>query len=320
MLLVRDERLRDGAAQRLQAHLEAIDQAHRRPQALRSLQAAKLADALAVARRCELYAGIPQLANCLPTNGRRSPNPDFLLEEVLPSLPLLGKEELGENGNGSSMSSTLELPLPYRREPTCPFDPAADLCLACTGDPIIRVPLASGKRVWLITRHSDACAVLGDIRFSSALTPPGVALPQPGARTLAEELRDRQPGTFLEYDPPEHTRLRRLAAGEFSASRMRRLRPRVEEIVNERLDAMEAAGPPVDLIESFALPVPSQVICELLGVPFDDGFDFARHTQVMTDVMAPPESLLHSRDAMRGYMRSLVKSLRKDPATICSVA
>ena len=78
-------------------------------------------------------------------------------------------------------------------------------------------------------------------------------------------------------------------------------------------DAMEAAGPPVDLIESFALPVPSQVICELLGVPFDDGFDFARHTQVMTDVMASPESLLHSRDAMRGYMRSLVKSLRKDP-------
>lgn len=211
------------------------------------------------------------------------------------------------------MPSALQLPLPYRREPRCPFDPAEDLRQACASDPIIRVSLTSGKQVWLITSHSDACAVLGDVRFSSALTPPGVALPKPGVRTLAEELRDRQPGTFLEYDPPEHTRLRRLIAGEFSTGRMRQLRPRIEEIVTDRLNAMEADEPPAELIDSFALPVPSQVICELLGVPMDDNFDFAGHTQVMTDVMAQPESLLESRDAMRGYMRSLVKSLRKTP-------
>ena len=211
------------------------------------------------------------------------------------------------------MTSGLELPLPYRREPTRPFDPADDLREAAAREPILRVPLSSGKLAWLITRHADATAVLSDVRFSSALTPPGTALPEPGSRTLAEELSDRQPGTFIEYDPPEHTRLRRLVAGEFSATRMRRLRPRVEQIVNERLDAMEAAGPPADLIKSFALAMPSQVICELLGVPFDDGFDFAGHTQVMTDVMAPGEALLESRDAMRANMRALVKSMRDDP-------
>src|SRR5262249_4162765 len=149
----------------------------------------------------------------------------------------------------------------------------------------------SGGKAWLISRYADARQVLSDVRFSSALTPVGVALPKPEERSLADELRSRQPGTFLEYDPPEHTRLRQLVAGEFTVQRMKHLRPRVEAIVDECLDATNAAGSPVDLVRVFALPMPSMVICELLGVAYADGFDFAGHTRIMTDVMAPPESL-----------------------------
>lgn len=210
-------------------------------------------------------------------------------------------------------AETAQAPLPYRRDPQWPCDPARELRELCEERPIARVQLTSGSTVWLITRYADARRVLADARFSSNLTTPGTALPKPSERTLEEELRDRQPGTFLEYDPPDHTRLRATVAGEFTATSMRRLRPRIERIVEECLDATEAAGPPVDLVQTFTLPMPSRVICQLLGLPYDDGFDFAAHTKVMTDLMAPPEELLVSRDAMRGYMRAHVKHVRANP-------
>ncbi|MBO0867630.1 MAG: cytochrome P450 [Micromonosporaceae bacterium] len=208
---------------------------------------------------------------------------------------------------------TVPAPLPYRRNPHRPADPADELRELCASQPIPRVPLSSGTLAWLVTRYEDARRVLADPRFSSNLTMPGTALPEPGQRTLAEELQDRQPGTFLEYDPPDHTRLRAMVAGEFTSGAMQRLRPRIEAIVRECLDQTQAAGPPADLVETFALPVPSQVICELLGVPLDDGFDFAGHTVVMTDLMATAEQSLAARDAMRGYMRELVAKHRRNP-------
>lgn len=212
-----------------------------------------------------------------------------------------------------TVSEVAQPPVIYRRHPGRPADPADELRELCARRRIPRVPLTSGTMVWLVARYADARKVLADPRFSSELTTPGTALPPPGQRTLAEELRDRQPGTFLEYDPPDHTRLRALVAGEFTAGAMRRLRPRIEAIVEECLDETERAGPPVDLVRTFALPMPSRVICEMLGVPLDDDFDFAGHTLVMTDLMATAEQSLAARDAMRGYMRQLVARHRGNP-------
>jgi cytochrome P450 len=203
-------------------------------------------------------------------------------------------------------------PLPYRRDRRRPCDPADELRELCATTNVPRVQLTSGSPVWLIARHEDAKRVLADPRFSSNLTTPGSALPKPGKRSLEEELGDRQPGTFLEYDPPDHTRLRGILAGEFTTGAMLRLRPRIEAIVADCLDNTEAAGPPADLVRTFALAMPSRVICELLGVPYEDGFDFAHHTLVMTDLAAPAESSLAARDAMRGYMRDLVRQQRKN--------
>lgn len=209
--------------------------------------------------------------------------------------------------------NTALAPLPYRRDRRYPCNPADELREVCATTAVPRVQLTSGSPVWLIARYEDAKRVLADPRFSSNLTTPGSALPKAEKRSLEEELRDRQPGTFLEYDPPDHTRLRGMLAREFTSGAMRRLRLRIEAIVADCLDATEAAGPPADLVKTFALPMPSRVICEMLGIPHGDGFDFAHHTLVMTDLMAPAESSLAARDAMRGYMRDLVRRERRKP-------
>jgi cytochrome P450 len=205
------------------------------------------------------------------------------------------------------------LPLPYRRDARCPFDPDPEMSRLRAQEPITRITINGGDVVWLVTRFDDGRDILGDRRFSSELTPLGIVLPEPGNRTLAEELQDQQPGTFIECDPPEHTRLRQMVAGEFSPQRMTQLRPRIEAIVEHHLDAMTAAGPPVDLVEEFALPVPSTVICEMLGVPKGFDFDFAGYTRIMTDVMSSLETLIPARNALRAGMRELVEHNRKQP-------
>ncbi len=94
-------------------------------------------------------------------------------------------------------------------------------------------------------------------------------------------------GNLLGVDPPEHTRLRRMLTPEFTVRRMRRLEPRIVEIVDDHLDAMEKAGPPADLVADFALPIPSLVICELLGVPYADRAAFqAAHEQAARHLAA----------------------------------
>jgi cytochrome P450 len=205
------------------------------------------------------------------------------------------------------------LPLPYRREAGCPFNPDPEMRRLRAEEPITRTSINGGDVVWLVTRFEDGRDILGDRRFSSELTPLGIVLPEPGNRTLAEELQDQQPGTFIECDPPEHTRLRQMVAGEFSAQRMKQLQPRIEAIVEHNLDAMAAVGSPADLVKEFALPVPSTVICEMLGVPPDDDFDFARYTRIMTDVMSSLETLIPARNALRAGMRELVERNRKHP-------
>ncbi|MFE5563905.1 cytochrome P450 [Amycolatopsis japonica] len=213
---------------------------------------------------------------------------------------------------GTAGAETDQLPLPYRRDPHCPFDPDPEMTRLRAEQPISKVRINSGD-IWLVTRFDDSRQVLADARFSSQLTPLGVVLPAPENRTLAEELKDQQPGTFIECDPPEHTRLRDMIAGEFTKARMRKLKPLIGVTLDELLTAMENAGPPVDLVSAFALPFPSRVIRHLLGVPDDLAFDFAALTKVMTDVMTPLEALIPARDALRAGMRELVRANRRNP-------
>jgi cytochrome P450 len=166
--------------------------------------------------------------------------------------------------------------------------------------------------VYLVTRHDDVKAVLSDHQRFSNGRPPGFVVPgAPGASE--EEQASARAGNLLGLDPPEHQRLRRMLTAEFTIRRMKRLEPRIAEIVDQQLDAMETAGPPVDLVENFALPIPSLVICELLGVPYDDRDDFQRRSARQLDLSIPIPERLELQRQGRTYMSSLVERSRRHP-------
>src|SRR3954463_15333915 len=131
---------------------------------------------------------------------------------------------------------------------------------------VVPVTLADGHDAWLVVRHEEARAALNDPRLSKDM----LAALATGDGVVAEGL----PGPafarhMLAVDPPDHTRLRRLVGAAFSVRRIESLRPHVQAIVDSLLDDVAAQGPdgPVDLVASFAFPLPFTVICELLGVP-----------------------------------------------------
>ena len=157
-------------------------------------------------------------------------------------------------------------PLHMRRDA---FDPTPELREIREASGVRTVVNAFGMQVYLVTRHEDVKDVLADHEHFRNGRPPGFVLP--GAPAVPEdEQAEARAGNLLGLDPPEHQRLRRMLTGEFTVRRMKRLEPRIVEIVEQQLDEMEGQDPPADLVAHFALPIPSLVICELLGVPYTD--------------------------------------------------
>jgi len=192
------------------------------------------------------------------------------------------------------------------------FDPVPELGDIRAGVGVRSVVNAFGMNVYLVTRHDDVKAMLSDHAHFANSRPPGFVLP--GAPAMPEEEQaSARAGNLLGLDPPEHQRLRRMLTAEFTIRRMKRLEPRIVEIVTEHLDAMEAAGAPVDLVESFALPIPSLVICELLGVPYEDRDDFQKRSGRQLDLSLPIPERLEMQRRGREYMRSLVERARTKP-------
>ena len=189
------------------------------------------------------------------------------------------------------------------------FGPAPDATALRERAGLVRVPTPFGPPAWLLTRHADVRAMLGDAdAFANGWTPEDIG----GARDPRQLSGDRR-GNLLALDPPDHTRLRRMLTPEFTVRRMRRLEPRIVEIVDGHLDALERHGTPADLVARFALPVPSLVICELLGVPAADQDEFQQRTARQLDTTLPePERVALAAEAL-AYMRDLVARARRDP-------
>src|SRR3954468_11912519 len=175
-----------------------------------------------------------------------------------------------------------------------------------------RVTTPFGHEATMVTRYADVRELHGDperFRLDGVPAPP--ALVAAGRDTA--EVRRRQAGNLLGQEPPDHTRLRRMLTGEFTVKRMKRLVPRVEEIVGQHRDAMEQAGPPSELVADFALPVPSMVICELLGVPYEDRAEFTDRSARQLDSTIEPQERMRLANASREYMSDLVSRHREAP-------
>ncbi|GHH14093.1 cytochrome P450 [Streptomyces lanatus] len=194
--------------------------------------------------------------------------------------------------------------LPTTRQPGCPFDPPKELIEARRHGPISRFTHPGGKPGWLITGYDLVRSVLADPRFSSR---------KDLLNVVDFELPPAPPGEFLLMDEPQHGRYRKPLVGKFTVRRMRLLTERVEQITAACLDAMEKAGPPTDLVGSFARPIPAIIICELLGVPYDDRDSFQEQIEKFMNGETSDEDLIEAYTATQDYVAQLVAAKRAHP-------
>ncbi|WP_046732553.1 cytochrome P450 [Streptomyces humi] len=187
---------------------------------------------------------------------------------------------------------------PMPRAAGCPFDPPPALTAAQQEGPLARVRLWDGKDYWLLTRYADQRAVLLDPRVSADLTSPGYPLQAPGS--------GKNDIGFILMDDPEHARLRRMVTAPFAIKRVEALRPAVQTIADDLVDAMLAGPKPVDLVQALALPLPSLVICALLGVPYDDHDFFQENSRILIKRDAAVEERTAAHGELIGYLDELM--------------
>lgn len=190
------------------------------------------------------------------------------------------------------------------------FDPADELRSAGTLTPITIGSGADAETTWLATGHAVVRQVLGDHqRFSTRRR--WNPRDEVGGKGI---FRPRElVGNLMDYDPPEHTRLRQRLTPGFTLRRMRLLQPYIEQIVTERLDALEQAGPPADLIELFADEVPGAVLGELIGVPRDDRAMFTRLCHRHLDATRSQRRRAADGEAFSRYLLAMIARQRKEP-------
>ncbi|GHF86689.1 cytochrome P450 [Amycolatopsis bartoniae] len=192
--------------------------------------------------------------------------------------------------------------MPLRRNE---LDPVPELGATRGTDPIARLKLPFGLRAWLVTGYDEAKDVLAAAgKFSNDYT---------NLVGTAAMSADQNPGGLGFADPPDHTRLRKLLTPEFTMRRLSRLTPRIAEIIEGQLDAMAASEGPVDLMQSYALPIPSLTICELLGVSYDDRADFQRLSTVRFDLFAGAGASFGAISESLTYLMEIVKKQRESP-------
>lgn len=239
----------------------------------------------------------------------------------------------------------------FAPSPRCPFDPALELEDVRATQPVARFQFSDGNIGWLVTSLELARAVLGDPRFSrgasgsphtSATRQASTVLDAIGddpsfptaareafsayqaAGRLADAFWDPEvvralhehPLAKMPYsnmDAPLHSRMRRLLTGGFTVRSVERYRSRIEVIVDECLDAMEELGPPVDVVQTFALAIASRMTCELFGVPEADRARLNRLSAARVASDSTVSQILEVNEELRAFVREVVGLKRQRP-------
>ncbi|MFF4174854.1 cytochrome P450 [Streptomyces sp. NPDC001750] len=198
--------------------------------------------------------------------------------------------------------------IPFPQNRTCPYHPPTEYRGAHHGDqPVFPVRLFDGRTVWMVTGHAEARSLLVDPRMSSDRENP--SFPIFAERVAKSSLRRVE---LIGVDDPEHNVQRRMLIPSFTVKRTEALRPHIQQIVDRLLDQMIEQGPPTDLIGDFALPVPSMVICSLLGVPYSDHEFFEAQSRKLLRGPAAAD-VEAAREALDDYFRVLIEQKRTAP-------
>jgi len=207
------------------------------------------------------------------------------------------------------MTTAEELRMPVDR--TCPFAQPEQYVRMRADSAVSRVRIPDGGHAWVVTRHEEARQVLGDRRFSSDRFNPGFPfLTEAGGAGFVINPKQK---AMIGMDAPEHGEARREVLGEFTVRRVEALRPRIQEIVDRLVDELLAGPKPADLVEKLALPVPSLVICELLGVPYEDHEYFQHRTMVLIQRGTSVETRQKASVELRDYLSGLVAQKEENP-------
>lgn len=204
----------------------------------------------------------------------------------------------------------ITLPWTARTARPNPFDPPEVFGRLRAERPLRPMAFADGHIGWLATGYTAVRTILSDTRFSIRRD---IAHPPHEAIAPGFGGDPAPPGLFVQMDPPDHTRYRSLLIGEFTAHRVKRLEARIAEVTRDHLDGMDRAGPPADLVQALALPVPSLLICELLGLSPDRRAEF--HALINTSFAfgAAPQERKEAGEAMVDFFTPLVQSKRAQP-------
>jgi cytochrome P450 len=195
-----------------------------------------------------------------------------------------------------------ELPvIPRPRAAGCPLAPPPEF--AEWRESGLQQPMWQGRPTWVVSRYEDIRSAVVDPRLSAETIK---------TRVRAAGVTGDMPVIFARIDDPEHNRLRRMMARDFTWRRCEAMRPQIQELVDRFLDTMTESGPPADLVRDFALPVPSLVISMLLGVPYSDHEFFQHHSTVGLDSRSTDEQKAAATGAMFGYIFELVERKERE--------
>lgn len=223
-----------------------------------------------------------------------------------------------------------EKPLPPLFAQRDGFDLIPELGRLRAEEPVSKVDHHWGVPGWLVTRYSDVRAILSDHQHFPSVMPPyfagGGAKGSGSGGTDSSGSANRAEGAggsgttgasanglFIVYNPPEHTRIRRMLTPEFTMRRLARLEEWIDSTVAEHLDAIAAAGPPAELVGAFALRLPFLVICELFGVPHEDRPELLAKSTMWANMSLPVQQRLAASEALTAYMVSFIQTQRVSP-------
>ncbi|MEV4170933.1 cytochrome P450 [Nonomuraea sp. NPDC049709] len=199
---------------------------------------------------------------------------------------------------------------------TCPFAPPPEYERMREQAPLVRAALPGGD-VWLVTRHAEAKQVLAGAGISTSPATPGhpnaAFSPEPPTPEETAAYEQFAIGHFIDLDPPEHGRFRRLLIPEFTVRRVRDLRPGIQRLADRLIDDMLAQGREADLVAAYGLALPSLVICQLLGVPYADREFFQSRTRTMIDPASDPQARHAAMFEIRGFLDDLVTTATAAP-------
>jgi cytochrome P450 len=180
-------------------------------------------------------------------------------------------------------------------------------------DPVHQINLSDGQQAWLITRYKDADTVLRDERFVKERLKHGLLSEDQASSFMP--VADLMSRMMVNFDPPDHTRLRQLLILSFTPRLVEQWRGRIQEITDELIDAVENEGA-MDLIDQFAFPLPIRVISEMLGVPAEDSAKFRAWSNVIAEAIGDPLALQRAGDqfqAFHTYLLALIEEKRQKP-------